>query len=136
MKVQRNVIPLYVQIFTKKMKSKKMKRDKKLLVLTIMGILLFDSCQQNNNFNEESAPMMEEIVRNSVTDAHGTKLYMTFDNDRATATFEFEGKTIKMTQDTMASGVRCTNKQYEFMEHQGNITLKKDGQLVFESNEF
>jgi hypothetical protein len=41
-----------------------------------------------------------------------------------------------MTQDTMASGGRCTNKQYEFMEHQGNITLKKDGQLVFESNEF
>jgi membrane-bound inhibitor of C-type lysozyme len=113
-----------------------MKRGKTLLIATIIGILFFDSCQQNTNFEEDSTPVMEEIVRNSVTDLHGTKLYMTFDNDRETATFVFEGETIRTKQDTMASGVKCTNKHYEFLEHQGNITLKKDGKLVFESNEF
>jgi membrane-bound inhibitor of C-type lysozyme len=113
-----------------------MKREKTLLALTIIGILFFDSCQQNSNSYDDSTPMLEEIVRNSVTDLHGTKLYMTFNNEQATATFVFENETIRMTQDTMASGIRCTNKHYEFSEHQGNITLKKDGKVVFESNEF
>jgi hypothetical protein len=113
-----------------------MKREKTLLIATIIGILFFDSCQPKDNFEEDSTPTMEEIVRHSVSDLHGTKLYMTFDNDRETATFVLEGETIKTKQDTMASGVKCTNKHYEFLELEGNITLKKDGKLVFESNEF
>ena len=113
-----------------------MKREKTLLVLTIIGILFLDSCQQSNNFEEDSTPIMEEIDRNSVTDSHGTKLYMSFNNERATATFVLEGETIRMRQDTMASGIKCTNKHYEFLEHQGNISLKKDGKVVFESSEF
>jgi hypothetical protein len=113
-----------------------MKRGKTLLAITILGIVFFDSCQNYNNFNEPSESEMEEIVRNSVSDEHGTKLYMSFDNQRATATFMFGDETIKMTQDTLASGVKCSNKHYDFLEHEGNITLKKDGKVVFESNEF
>jgi membrane-bound inhibitor of C-type lysozyme len=56
---------------------------------------------------------------------------MMFNNTRNTATFILKGETIEMKQDTMASGIKYSNSNYEFTEWHGEIELKKDGKIVF-----
>ena len=46
------------------------------------------------------------IVKTRLTDKEGAVLVMEFDKKAGTATLVFEGDTILLTQDTMASGIR------------------------------
>jgi membrane-bound inhibitor of C-type lysozyme len=77
----------------------------------------------------------DNIVHASVTNDSGTTLDMTFNNTQGTALFIVNGDTIDMKQDTMASGVKYSNSSYEYNEWQGNITLKKDGKVIFEQKD-
>ena len=71
------------------------------------------------------------LVTTSLTDSTGKQLNLAFDNAAGTATLILDGDTIHLTQDTMASGVRYSNENYEYAEHQGNVTLTKDGEPIF-----
>lgn len=75
----------------------------------------------------------DDIVKNSATDKNGKKLEMTFNNSKDVATLVFNGEVIDLKGDTMASGIKYSNKNYEYVEHQGDIQLKKDGTVVFEA---
>lgn len=109
-------------------------------ILAAVALLGFGACQPGNQQSGTDEPVSVEttvtpyatdIVTTSVTDDNGNTLDMRFDNIAGTATFLFGGDTIYLKQDTMASGIRYSNDNYIFTEHQGEVTLTKDGDIVF-----
>jgi membrane-bound inhibitor of C-type lysozyme len=106
-------------------------------ILFISGILVssfLGSCQKNEKTHEHPATQTEvtqEIIRDTVTNQQGMVLVMTFNNKKRTATLVWQGKTIELKQDSMASGMKYSNPTYELTEHQGTLTLKKRGNTVF-----
>ncbi|MDR1516912.1 MAG: MliC family protein [Dysgonamonadaceae bacterium] len=115
---------------------------KKILTIALLSGFIFASCK--NAPKQEAAPaettpvetaLTEEIVTDSVADKNGVKLYLSFNNTQNTASLVLNGDTVELKGDTVASGIRYSNAQYVFTEHQGNITLTKDGTTVFEATE-
>lgn len=112
-----------------------------LVLAMTAGVLLFTSCNQrsNNATVEEVAvdrvrvDVPDNIVTDSVTDAQGNKMYLTFNNTRGQVDIRYNGEHAILTQDTTASGIRFRNSQYVYEEWQGKITLKKDGRVVFDN---
>lgn len=71
------------------------------------------------------------IQKRTIKNKDGRMLAMTFDNLSNTALFILDGKTIELKADTVASGLRYSNKNYIFIEHQGRIEFFKDGNSIF-----
>ena len=63
----------------------------------------------------------------------GVPLAMRYNNTDHTARFILKGDTIALTQDTTASGIRYHNRTYVYTERQGQGTLTKDGEIIFQS---
>jgi len=103
-----------------KILKSKVARHLQAALLLCAVCILFAGCRNNN------------IVKTKLTDKEGTVLVMEFDKKAGTATFVFEGDTILLTQDTMASGIRYSNAQYVYLEWQGHCTLCKDSLVVFD----
>lgn len=108
--------------------------------LIFYGLLLAGSlsaCQSNDRATsgEDTATLNEQdtnpLVTASLTDTSGRQLDLVFDNEAGTAVLTLDGETIHLTQDTMASGIRYSNEHYVYSEHQGNVTLTKDGEPIF-----
>lgn len=96
------------------------------------------ACQSPQKSNEQAAtqpaaqpPATDPIVRDTVTNRQGDTLVMAYDNTNLTATFMLAGEEIKLKQDTTASGIKYSNAEYEYTEHQGKMTLKKRAKIVF-----
>lgn len=111
---------------------------KMFLVLTVLtGALVFNSCKQSNKQATveeiELTSAVSEVVKDSITDANGNNLYLTFDNSKGTVDVVLNGDTATLLQDTTASGIKFADSNYEYVEWQGKITLKKDGNIVFEN---
>jgi len=118
----------------------------KLLAFLVMISLILVSCSRNKS-NEGQAggrsdttvqssapkPVTDEIVTSSVTNKDGIKLDMIYNNTKRTATFKLNGETIEMKQDTTASGIRYSNKNYLYSEWHGQIELKKDGKTIYKN---
>lgn len=106
-------------------------------IFFISGVLissLLISCQKNEKTREQPATqtvVTEEIIRDTVTNQQGKVLEVAFNNSKQTATLVWQGETIDLKQDRMASGIKYSNPAYEFTEHQGTLTLKKGGNVVF-----
>ncbi len=71
--------------------------------------------------------LVESIVKNP----EGKTLEMKFDNSNNTASLVFNGKIIELKADPTASGIRYSNRDYVFSEHQGKIELQKNGIIIF-----
>jgi membrane-bound inhibitor of C-type lysozyme len=111
----------------------------KILALVLFSIFLLFSCNQTRKQNDstvsrtgDNPPAQDVIVKNSVTNSNGQTLDMTFNNTKGNAVFILKGDTIEMKQDTMASGIKYSNGNYEYTEHHGEIRLSKDGVMIFE----
>ena len=109
-----------------------------LFTLGLTVSLLTYSCQKTGKTNEETTsqtvatePKTDEIIRDTVANKAGVQLAMTFNTTYQTATFVLQGETIELKQERMASGIKYSNANYEFTEHQGEMTLKKDGNVIF-----
>lgn len=108
---------------------------KTVLAVTLVSGLLLLSCgnkdkQQEARVGEEK---VENIVESAVSDKHGKTMNLLFDNERGAATIQLDGETITLLRDTAASGVRMHNDKYVYEEWQGHITLKKDGEVIFDN---
>lgn len=101
----------------------------KILFFSIISALLLISCNK-----EKSKEINNEIVYASETDSNGNILTMTFDNKNNTAIFELNNQKIKLKQETTASGIKYSNKDYEYSEWHDEIYLRKNGKIIF-SNE-
>jgi membrane-bound inhibitor of C-type lysozyme len=74
-----------------------------------------------------------QILENSFTDQTGTILNLVINNETDMATIVLGDQTIELKRDTVASGLRFSNADgYVFTEHQGEIQLKKDDNLLFQ----
>ncbi len=109
-----------------------------ILTFAMLTALFLTSCKENNKQDKQETTNTEnkttttdEIITTSLTDKDGVKLDLTFNNTKKTATLKFKGETIEMKQDTVASGIKYSNANYEYREHQGNIELVKDGKVIF-----
>lgn len=107
-----------------------------ILSLAISGGLY--ACQSAQKTDEQAAtktiaqqPSDDPIIRDTVTNRQGVKLVMAYDNTNLTATFRLDGKEIHLKQDTTASGIKYSNAEYEYTEHQGKMTLKKGDKIIF-----
>lgn len=103
------------------------------VMTTVIFSTLFFSCNNNDAKKTETQQQSYEMVTESVTNADGITLDMIFDKNNGTGIFTFNGETIEMNQDTTASGIRYSNDKYEFAEWQGEITLKENGEVIFQS---
>ncbi|MDR2802492.1 MAG: MliC family protein [Prevotellaceae bacterium] len=112
---------------------------KEILFVAAIAGMFFVSCgnrngqnQQNSDNSDKTATLIDNLVQNAVVDSAGSILEMSFNNDDNTALFVFNGEIIEMKGDTVASGIKYSNDHYEFVEWHGEITLAKDGKVVFE----
>ena len=104
-------------------------------VILVVAVFLSVSCQVHHAPSGKTGIPAEsstdQLVRASVTNADGIKLDMIYNNSRHTATFRRNGQTIELKQDTTASGIKYSNREYEYREWHGEMTLKKDGKIIF-----
>ena len=104
----------------------------------ILISLLAGSCQKSEKSGEQTSSQMvadqlkaDVLIRDTVTNQDGVQLAMTFNQSKQTATLVLKGETIDLKQDQMASGIKYSNPDYEFTEHQGEGMLKKGGTIIF-----
>jgi membrane-bound inhibitor of C-type lysozyme len=109
-----------------------------LLVLTIVLLMGIHACQSSQKADQQSlaqspaeAPTVDSTVWDTVTNSRGAKLIMAYDNARHTALFILADEVIKLRQDTLAAGIKYSNAEYEYTEHQGKMTLRKGNKIVF-----
>jgi len=113
---------------------------KRFLSIAVLAGLIFTACNTSTRPTNEPTEQntvnagTDEIVQNTVTNSNGTTLQMTYNNTKGTATFVLNGETIELKADTVASGIKYSNPQYIYVEHQGNIKLMKNGEVVFEKS--
>lgn len=122
---------------------------KKILILS--AALLALTCSEKNkdtnttveeSMNSDSAASTakvtgttsnDEILNGSVTNNAGITLKQSYNKTRRTAVFEVNGEIIMAKQDTVASGIQYSNEHYLYKEHRGDISLYKDGVLVWDN---
>lgn len=112
---------------------------KTILTVAMLSALVFTSCKdatKEENIETSTTEVVEatpdDIVTSTSTDKDGKKLDMSFNNTKGTATLNFEGETIELAQQRSGSGIWYTNETYELRGKGNDITLSKDGKVVFE----
>lgn len=110
-----------------------------ILTIGIVAMTLFMACNQNkkndkaekaNTEKVESAN--DDLVNQSLTDKNGNELKMKFNNAKNIVTIEYGGEKAELAGKRAASGIWYANDQYELRGKGNNITLKKDGETIFE----
>lgn len=103
-------------------------------ISSVLFNLLLGSCQKKEKIQKQpvtQTELVQEIIRDTVTNQQGIELAMAFNNLKQSATLLWQGETIELKQDQTASGIKYSNPTYELTEHQGMLTLKKGGNVVF-----
>ncbi|MFB6318610.1 MliC family protein [Saccharicrinis sp. FJH54] len=98
--------------------------SKPFLVIPVL-ILIFTACA-----SKKTDPVRQE-VKTTVFNLDGDSLVLKYDNQAGTCKLVHNGDTLLLHQDTTASGIRYSNKQYLYTEWHGEITLKKGKDIVF-----
>ncbi|MCD7972581.1 MAG: MliC family protein [Candidatus Azobacteroides sp.] len=107
---------------------------KKLFTFALVTGTLLTACN-NNRPAEHAIETNDVIVTNTVKDHEGNPLDMSYNNTKGTATFHYRGDTIHLKQDTMASGIRYSNDEYEYSEWHGQMTLKRNGKVIYTNDD-
>ena len=110
---------------------------KRNLLIGVIAAALFVSCndsqkRENADATDLDRPLSNEVVTESLTNEDGKTLKMSFDNSQGTATLNYQGEEIVLDQERSASGIWYKNKEYELRGKGNDITLKKDGEVIFE----
>lgn len=66
-----------------------------------------------------------------VTNKNGQTLETTFNPEKENVTIVFMKDTMVLKQQPSASGIRYSDKNYEYCEWQGEVELKKNGKTIF-----
>ena len=101
--------------------------------------ILMTSCNQQTknetseaNETETTSKTSEDIVTQNLTDKDGNKLNLVFNNAKDNVTITYKGETAELPSQKPASGIWYKNDHYELSGKSNDITLTKDGQVVFE----
>jgi len=112
------------------------------IIAVILGLLLIScngkkisgsSANSTRKIEEptDSVLIDKKIVEASVINKEGVKLNLKFDNEAKTCVLYFDGDTVLLKQERMASGIKYSNEHYLYTEWHGEIRLFKDGKQVF-----
>ncbi|TXE07352.1 lysozyme inhibitor [Gelidibacter salicanalis] len=114
-----------------------MKRN--FLIVAMLATLMITSCKDNAKQNNVDATTTEPTtmatdspVTISKTDNDDNTLEMTFDNSKDIATITFNGETAELAGQKPASGIWYKNDVYELRGKGNDVTLSKNGKVVFE----
>lgn len=105
---------------------------KKMLFTFALALLIGCQKKQSAAKPDPVQAATANPIKTAIANTQGDSLYMEFDNANAKATMHFKGETFELTQDTMGSGIRYSNKHYIYTEWHGQSTLQKDGKTIFE----
>ncbi|MDT0293572.1 MliC family protein [Mesonia ostreae] len=110
---------------------------KRIFAIGMLTATIFISCkdnqkQENLDSTNTEQTTSKDVVTQSLTNNDGETLEMSFDNSEGTATVNFKGETIDLKQERAASGIWYKNDQYELRGKGNDISLKKDGEVIFE----
>ncbi len=105
----------------------------------IIVTLLLGVCCQNkqnrcseNGIQQNQTDVLPEKIKKSFTNKEGRQLNIIFNNSKNTATVCFQGKQIELTRKITASGICYQNNHYQLQGKGNNISLKRDGHVLFE----
>ncbi|GAO42738.1 MliC family protein [Flavihumibacter petaseus] len=107
-----------------------------LVAIGAFTAILAIACQNNTTSKEPDpvfSPKDNNIVKSTVKDSSGTPLDMTFDNGKSTVIIELRGESAELSQERAASGIWYKNDHYELRGKGEDLTLTKDGQVIFRS---
>ncbi|MDO6760475.1 MliC family protein [Tamlana sp. 2_MG-2023] len=109
---------------------------RKVLIIVVFLSLVLTSCKEVKSNETDVKPteiITDEIVESTVSDESGKTLYMTFNNTKGTVTIDFEGEITELKRERSGSGFWYKNNTYNLRGKGENMTLKKDGVVVFEN---
>lgn len=111
------------------------------MLIVIVAFLIISCTNANTEKNTAPPPppipdsvfinTTDSIVSSSVANNKGETLFMKYNNKQGTAVFILGKDTLHLKQDTTASGVHYSNKDWEYEEWHGEITLKKGSKIIF-----
>ena len=112
---------------------------KKTLTIALLIAMIIGSCKESTRKEGAEKKNIETIenVSDGITkttsiNQDGKKLELIFNNIAGTATLNFNSETIELISQKPASGIWYKNEQYELRGKGNDITLKKDGIVIFE----
>ena len=108
----------------------------KVTIILCLGGIFLASCHNTQDRPKAAKTVnltntTDKTVKNAITNNKGVTLTMLFNKPKGTATVTLNGETIEMKQDTVASGIKYSNAEYEFTEWHSDITLKKNRIIIF-----
>jgi len=114
----------------------------KLQTFALLAALLLFSCKETpkperttSSKKETVAQATDEIIKNSSTDKYGKKIEMTFNNTKGDVQVIFNGETFKLSKQPTGSGIHYKNDKYELRGKGNDLTLTKDGKVLFENSD-
>lgn len=115
---------------------------KKTLTIALLTVLILGSCKEStkkedaektNTETETVENVSDAIIKTTSTNNDGGKLDLVFNNTEGTLKAYLNGgEQIDLVAEKAASGIWYKNNQYELRGKGNDITLKKDGIVVFE----
>ena len=101
--------------------------------------IFFCSCKENKKQEKVETPIEtstqsenKNLISSTVTDKNGQVLEMSFDNEKNIAFLKLNGEKIILQGQAAASGIWYKNDVYELRGKGQDISLEKDGKLIFE----
>ena len=112
---------------------------KNILVSALFTALVLNACKDAPKTENLEGTKTETVDRSNddiqittSTNKEGEKLDISFNNTKGTATLNFKGEIIELTQEKAASGIWYKNDIYELRGKGNDIELKKEGKVVFD----
>lgn len=111
----------------------------RILTVSMVAALLLNACTESpkkENVDLTTTTATTADINNvTSTDKNGKNLDVVYNNTKGTATVKFDGQDIELAQQQAASGIWYKNDQYELRGKGNDITLLKDGKVVFVHND-
>ena len=118
-------------------------RNLKHLVLMIVSFIFFSCGSSKSNKDTansspegnpyESREILPVKVKGTLMSRSGRKIFYVFDNRVNTMEILLNHKTIKLSRERTASGIKYSNSHYTYTEWHGTSILTKNGIIIFES---
>ena len=111
-----------------------------VFTITMLTVFLLSACKQStkqeniekNTGTETVENTAHKFTKTTSVNKYGEKLELLFNNMEGTATLNFNNETIELISQKPASGIWYKNEKYELRGKGNDITLKKDGIVIFE----
>ena len=111
---------------------------RKTIMIAMLTVFFLGACKQSNKqedtnkTTEKVENVSDAISKTTLTSKDGKKIELLFNNAAGTVTLNFNNETTELISQKPASGIWYKNDLYELRGKGNDITLKKDGNVIFE----